>query len=125
MEDRKPPTTLCVMVILGTLVCYGLGLGPACWVSSRVGGTKVVTAAYRPVTFAAEVTGSVALMDAIRWFSGLGASGFHEWMFSPDAPGHAEWAAVPFIFADVDVDGFPDITYPLAPEEPPESSSSQ
>jgi hypothetical protein len=99
MDDRKQLSALCVMVIIGALVCYLLGLGPACWLSSRFGGEKFVTIAYRPLTFAVEVTGREGLMDAIQWWSVVGTTDFHHWSFSRDAPGHAEWAPLFFELA--------------------------
>src|SRR5262245_59665927 len=81
----------CVVAVTIPLL-FVLSVGPACWVSSRFGGAKLVTIAYRPVTFVAEVTASDGLMDAIQWYSQLGSSDFHLWSFSPDQPGHAEWS---------------------------------
>ena len=100
MEERKNPTALCILVILGALVCYLVSLGPACWCTSRFGGEKVVTLAYRPVTFAAEAIGNEGLMEAIRSYSALGVSKPRQWTFSPDAPGHAEWAPAFYVFED-------------------------
>lgn len=122
MDDRKQPTALFIVVILGALFCYVLGLGPACWVSSRFGGEKVVTVIYRPITFAAEVIGSEGLMNAIQSYSELGASESHFWTLSTDVPGHAKWG--PLVFWDIDVIGGPITVYPLAPDEPPEPPSS-
>jgi hypothetical protein len=121
MDELKQPTGLFVALILGLLACYILGLGPACWLSSRFGGENVVTAIYRPVTFAAEVIGSDGLMEAMQ--SSLGENNFHWWMMSPDAPGHAEWMLLPPLFC-VEFSGGAAIEYPLAPDEPPETPSS-
>ena len=134
MEERKNPTALCICIILGALVCYGLGLGPACWLSSRFGGTKVVTLAYRPVTFAVEVIGIDRLMEAIQWWSAVGANDSHQWSFSADEPGHAEWASLFDIALERLIigedDGMSTISpfgrslKPLTPDEPSESPSS-
>jgi hypothetical protein len=121
MEDRKQPTALYVLVIIAAVVCYGLGLGPACWWTSRFGGEKVVTVAYRPVTFVSEVIGSERLMEAIQSYSEFGANDSHFWTLSVDAPGHAKWG--PLVFWDIDVIGGTSMEYPLAPEGPPESQS--
>ena len=116
MDEQKQPTGLFIALILGLLACYVLGLGPACWLSSRFGGEKVVTAIYRPVTFAVEVTGSNGLIEAIQSYSGLGESNFHRWMLSTDAPGHAEWMPLPPLFL-IDFNGAGAIEYPLTPED--------
>ena len=118
MDESRNPTALCVAVILGAVVCYGLGLPPACWLSSRFGGTKIVTLAYRPVTFAVEVIGSNRLAEAMQWWSAVGASDLYQWSFSFDAPGHAEWAPLlSGIIQKLDLEIW------TALEELPESSS--
>ncbi len=50
MDDRRNPMALWSMVLIGAMFFYPLSLGPACWFSSRVGGEKVVTIVYRPIT---------------------------------------------------------------------------
>jgi hypothetical protein len=58
-DERKLP---CIGPLAAGLVVlpviYILSLGPACWLSSRFGGERYVSIAYRPVTFVAEVTDS-------------------------------------------------------------------
>ena len=36
-------------VVIGLPALYGLSFGPACWVTSYVGGDKLVSAVYRPI----------------------------------------------------------------------------
>ncbi len=84
-------------VLLSLAGFYVLGLGPACWSSSRMGGAKAVSIAYRPITWAVELIGNDSLMNGVQWYSSLGdKDGFHLWSFSPDSPGNADWAPLFF-----------------------------
>ena|SRR5437660_1479515 len=84
--------TICVVVI----VAYALSIGPACWVSSRVGAARFVTVFYKPVTWTAEVIDSDALKEQIQWYSDLGAAGVWTWTFGAAEPGDVEWCEVGF-----------------------------
>ena len=97
------------LLIIGALLLYPVSLGPACWISSRVGGEKVVTIAYRPLTWAAEVIGSNALMTGIQAYSRLGTIEFWVWTLNPDEPGGAGWLPVPL---GGDVFGVPGFSHP-------------
>jgi hypothetical protein len=59
---------------------YPASLGPSCWLSSRFGGKKVVTAVYRPLTWTAEITESEILQHGIQWYSTAGAADGWYWM---------------------------------------------
>jgi len=91
-EQKQPGWAFWCVVASAAPLLYASSIGPCCWVSSRFGGAKGATIAYRPITFAAEVTGSNGILDAIQWYSQLGSSDFHLWSFSSDQPGHAEWS---------------------------------
>jgi hypothetical protein len=96
MDERKQPTGLFIVVTLGVLVCYVLGLGPACWVSSRVGGGRIVTIAYRPLTWAVEASGNWFLTEKLQMYSQWGAPCCWGWTFLSGEAGHAEWSPVQF-----------------------------
>jgi hypothetical protein len=51
MDDRKKPAVaFWATVVVVVLIAYRLSIGPACWVSSRLGlGHTLVTAAYGPL----------------------------------------------------------------------------
>lgn len=67
----------CTLSVVGGL-CYVFLLGPACWISSRTGGERFVSAAYRPLTWVCDVTESSALDKAIRSYSETWAAwGWH------------------------------------------------
>jgi hypothetical protein len=89
-NDRTTPG-LGFAVLLVLPVFYLLLLGPACWLSSRWGGTAIVSHVYRPVTWAAEITESDTLLEGLEWYSELGSTEFSEWEFDPDNPGHSKW----------------------------------
>jgi hypothetical protein len=97
VENQRTPGA-CFIVSMGLVafLAYALSVAPVCCVSSRVGGEKVVSIVYRPLTWAAEVTGNDALMSGIRRYSELGAAGVYTWTFNPDAPGNAQWNHVRF-----------------------------
>jgi hypothetical protein len=92
MDHRKQPTALFAVVILGAVICYLGGLGPACWVTSRVGGEKVVTAAYKPVTWAFEAIGNERLLDVFGSYCCWGARNDYWWNLDAEDPGNAEWS---------------------------------
>ena len=82
------------VIALSLPVLYGSALGPAAWLSSRFGGEKAVSIAYRPVTWGAEVLDDGKrswLKDAIKWYSEVGAHGYWGWSFDGDKPGNAAW----------------------------------
>src|ERR1051326_7564693 len=114
MDQQKQPTGLFIALILGLLACYVLGLGPACWLSSRFGGEKVVTAIYRPIAFAVEVIGSERLLEAVQSYSEFGANESHLLTLSLDVPGHAEWGP---LLLNFDLSDGSSMLYPLAPED--------
>src|SRR5689334_16822903 len=62
-------------VIIVALSAYLLGLGPSCWLTSRVGGEDLVTAVYRPLTCLCHIVGSPKLDAGIEWYSRLLAEG--------------------------------------------------
>jgi len=84
----------CVVVSLSAPLFYVFSFGPACWSSSRWGGSRIVSYAYRPLTWTAEVTKSDTLMDAIQRYSELYTVGVWEWSLDPDNPGEAIWLDV-------------------------------
>jgi hypothetical protein len=83
---------------LAAVLAWTLSIGPASWASSRLGGEKVVTLVYRPLTRMAEATGNVTEMNAIERYSGFGAKSGWAWAFSPDEPGKAQWSCILFDF---------------------------
>jgi hypothetical protein len=93
MTDRKKPGVAfwATIVVVAGLVGYPLGIGPACWFSSRLGGTRIVSQVYRPLTWTAEFTDSDPLMNGIQWYCELGSTDLSQWDFAPDNPGNAEW----------------------------------
>src|SRR5262245_41503974 len=92
MNEQKPPTWVlaCVAMLL-VPVFYVLSSGPACWLSSRWGGTRVVSQVYRPLTWAAEVTGGDTLMGVLQSYSALGSIQDSGWLYNLGEPGRAEW----------------------------------
>ena len=97
-EQKQPNAGIWGLVIVGVLVLYPVSLGPACWLSSRLGGEEVVTAVYRPLTWTAAVTKSQILRNGIQWYSTLGAAQIWSWTWSetPDGEPRPEWYGVEF-----------------------------
>src|SRR5262245_43194941 len=94
-EQKRPGGAFWCVVALTLPILYVLSMGPGCWVSSRFGGAKAVTIVYRPVTWAAELTGSDFIMLGIQKYSRLGTRENPEywcWTFSPESPGSASWS---------------------------------
>ena len=76
-RERWAKWTLAAVV--GLPAIYVLGLGPACWVSSRTNtGTSIVSAVYRPVLRQVRIPSATASL--IDWYSRLGANA--GWMWS-------------------------------------------
>ena len=85
MSHRKKPSAAFVVVVI---VAVGpLSLGPACWLSSRVGGSRVVDFVYGPMFGTA--ANSAAAANVGRWYSKLGAANGWEWV--ADRNGHWHW----------------------------------
>src|SRR5262245_40226163 len=78
-------------VVASLFVGYVLMLGPACWFSSRWGGEKVVTIAYRPVTAIAQRADSRRFDALIRSYSEFGAGKQWHWMLFTAGPGEVQW----------------------------------
>jgi len=72
-------------------VSYTLMLGPACWLSSRWGGEKVVTTAYRPLTSVAVRANNRHFFTLIRSYSKLGAAWQWHWSVYFDGEGNETW----------------------------------
>ena len=96
-EQQRAGWTFWCVIALTLPILYVLSLGPSCWVSSRFGGANVVTIVYRPVTWAAELTGSDFVMRELQKYSRLGVRETNEywcWTFSTEIPGNAHWSLV-------------------------------
>jgi len=103
MSERKPSAGFWItVVILAILVLYPLGLGPACWISSRLGaGAHVVSVLYRPITWFVPTRRVIfrpnPLEAAMRRYSEFAAA--PDWRWSsvsggPGQPQHWEWGQI-------------------------------
>ncbi len=90
-EEKRAGWTFWSVVAVFLFVSYCVMIGPACWLSSRVGGMDIVSQVYRPVTWVSEVSGSDTLMAMLQLYSALGSTEDSAWEFSPEDPGKAEW----------------------------------
>ena len=90
-EQKRTGRAFWWVVAVTLLLLFVLSIGPACWLSSRFGGAKVVTTVYRPVTWAVEATGSETLMNGMEWWAGLGAEEYWFWTINFTQPGQSEW----------------------------------
>ena len=80
MSDQKHPTAgIWGLVIVGALVLYPASLGPSCWLSSRFGGAKSVTVAYRPLTWACRSYESEIVAGVVKRFARVCAADGWDW----------------------------------------------
>lgn len=94
-DDRKNSTAgfWVSAILLAVLLGYPLSFGPACWISSRLDvGSRLVTVAYRPITWGLSENYDGRLDGAIRWYARLGAAdnGWDWWNVLNDG-GEWEW----------------------------------
>jgi hypothetical protein len=94
-QRKRPGIAFYSALIAAALILYPLSLMPACWLSARFGGERIVTTVYKPLTWCAELTGSQSLMNTIQSYSGLGTGGTWIWTFyTARPPGNAKWCNV-------------------------------
>lgn len=84
--------------LVAMLVGYPLTMGPACWISSRIGGEKIVSTAYRPVV---NVCATTSMMkSAVYWYSNLAAQENWHWIKvdwdDASSPPRWRWATADF-----------------------------
>jgi hypothetical protein len=91
MTKQTNLCALCTLLSVALFVLYIASIGPACWVSSRLGGENAVSAVYIPVTWTAEVSGCAWPMKAINRYSRFGMTRVWLWRFNSAAPGNAKW----------------------------------
>jgi hypothetical protein len=80
-EGRARPGWIfwCVVLLFVPLL-FSLMAGPACWLSSRFGGAKLVSTTYYPLVWAVKKTNSATLTNAFSWYSELGAASGWHWL---------------------------------------------
>src|SRR4051812_6264463 len=85
MTDRKKPGVAfwATVVMVVALMAYPLSVGPACWISSRMGGGECnfVSRLYAPV-FSACRRCPKSIMKFARWYSEVGAEASWKWHFN-------------------------------------------
>jgi hypothetical protein len=100
-KQRTPGAGFFATICMVVIAAYALSIGPACWISSRVGAARFVTIFYKPVTWAVEVTDSDALRKGIQWYSDLGTAGVWTWTFGAAEPGDVEWCQIELFDIDL------------------------
>src|SRR5262249_27157503 len=95
MNDQKPAGGMlwCVVAFIVAPLFFILSVGPACWLSSRLGAMGIVSYVYRPLTWVAETSDSDTLMSMLQTYSALGSTEDAAWAFSPEDLGNAEWTS--------------------------------
>jgi hypothetical protein len=76
MTSRKKPGVAfwATVVVVVLLIGYPLSIGPACWITSRLGfGDEFVSTAYQPILRAVKTAEGSPLDDALMWYAYLGA----------------------------------------------------
>ena len=113
-ESERGRAGLWCTVIIVALLSYVLSLAPACCVSSRFGGERVVTAAYGPLTWFVDFTGSRSVERGITWYAEVGAAPGWTWLIVEPSPGarHRWWQWVDLERVKNDVQSFRAISGP-------------
>jgi hypothetical protein len=80
-SKKRPGTAFWATVTVAVILAYAVGLGPACWLSSRSEtGAGLVSAIYHPVV---QATSSghcpIAIREGFRSYSELGAAPCWHW----------------------------------------------
>ena len=103
MNERKPSAGFWIAVaIVAIVILYPLSLGPACWISSRLGaGALVVSVVYRPITWFVPTRRVIfrpnQLEAAMRHYSEFAAAPDWRWYsvsYGPGQPQRWEWGPI-------------------------------
>lgn len=90
-EKERGRAGLWCTVILVALLSYVLGLAPACSISSRMGGGRVITSTYRPLTWFVEFTENELAARCVTWYSEIAAADGWHWEYVEDSTDPKGW----------------------------------
>jgi hypothetical protein len=88
----KPGRRFYAIVFLAAPLVYPVSFGPACWISSRSGGTKIVAFVYQPILETCVTPRKSIVKDVALWYARIGAARKWQWIRAiSDPKSKFEW----------------------------------